>query len=152
MADAHRPSLENWAFDLCYLVSRRSRDPSTKVGAVILRPDKTIASVGYNGFPRGCYDGDELYEDRDSKLARTVHAEVNAIVTAREPLHGYTLYVSPLMPCANCAGIIIQSGIKTVYSRQYGETPERWRENMAHTKQMFGEAGVHLTQRIVHGD
>ena len=93
-------------FALADMVGSWSKDPSTKVGAVIIRPDRTIASVGYNGFPRGVYDGPEIYEDRPRKLLRTVHAEANAILSAREPLHGYTLYVTPLHPCANCSGLI----------------------------------------------
>ena len=36
-----------------------SKDPSTKTGAVIVRPDRTIASMGYNGFPRGMADTDD---------------------------------------------------------------------------------------------
>jgi dCMP deaminase len=103
--------------ELAALVGGWSKDPSTKVGAVIVRPDRTIASLGYNGFPRGV---DDTYKDREHKLLRTVHAEMNAILSAREPVNGYTLYVTPLCPCSNCAAAIIQSGIKRiVYNRKY---------------------------------
>lgn len=54
-------------------VASWSKDPSTKTGAVIVRPDKTIAAIGYNGFPRGCDDAPELYAHRETKLSRVVH-------------------------------------------------------------------------------
>lgn len=100
--------------DMAAFVATWSKDPSTQVGAVIVRPDRTIASVGYNGFPRGVSDDDARYADRSLKYPMIVHAEMNAILSAKEPLLGYAIYVTPLAPCATCAGAIIQSGIKRV--------------------------------------
>ena len=99
---------------LAKLVSLWSKDPSTKVGAVIARPDKTVASVGYNGFPRGIPDHPEWYNDRELKYKIVRHAETNAISFAKEDLSGCTLYVYPLPPCSSCAGAIIQHNIKRV--------------------------------------
>lgn len=129
-------------------VALRSRDPSTQVGAVLVRPDRTIAAVGYNGFPRNCLDFDELYADRDTKLMRTVHAEVNAILSAGGPVRGCTLYVSPLHPCAHCAGIIIQAGIVRVVARMASEIPAAWVKSFDAAKRLFLEANV--TTRIIH--
>lgn len=120
------------------LVGSWSKDPSTKVGAVIVRPDRTIASLGYNGFPRGVKDE---YQDRDHKLLRTVHAEMNAILSAQGSLHGYTLYVSPLFPCANCAATIIQSGITSVVARMGALRPE-WQTSFDAAADLFAQAGV----------
>jgi dCMP deaminase len=128
---------------LCEVNSTMSRDPSTKVGAVIVRPDRTIASMGWNGFPRGVKDDPETYADRPTKLLRTVHAEMNAILSAREPLIGYTLFVAPLHPCATCAGAIIQSGIRRVVARTAGD-PAAWAENFAASSALFAEAGVEV--------
>ena len=125
-------------FDLADLVGSWSKDPSTKVGAVIVRPDRTIASVGYNGFPRGVED---VYTTREAKLLRTVHAEANAILAAQESLRGYTLYVTPLHPCANCAAFIIQSGIKEVHYR-IGIRGSAWLEHYDAMKEMFEQAKV----------
>lgn len=130
-------------FDLAELVGSWSKDPSTKVGAVIIRPDRTIASVGYNGFPRGVGD---IYTTRDDKLLRTVHAEANAIMSAREPLHGYTIYVTPLHPCANCAGLIIQSGIKVVHFKTHAASSGAWDEHALIMAQMFIDADVTFTR------
>lgn len=126
-------------FDLANLVGSWSKDPSTKVGAVIVRPDRTIASVGYNGFPRGVED---TYTTREDKLLRTVHAEANAILAAREPLHGYSLYVTPLHPCANCAGLIIQSGIKVVRYKVDAPSSPAWLEHFEAMAQMFYDARI----------
>lgn len=144
-----RPDIETWALDLADHMARRSRDPDRKVGAVILRPDKTIASAGYNGFPRHVRDDTDLYADKPTKLRRTVHAELNAILTAREPLHGYTIYVSPLHPCSQCAAAIIQAGIKRVVARIGSEGGEGWRESFAEASEMFAEAGI--TVKAVDG-
>lgn len=127
--------------DLARRIASWSRDPSTKVGAVIVRPDKTLASVGFNGLPRGLLDTDERLSDRPTKYAMTLHAEANAILSAREPLAGYTLYVSPLHPCSNCAAQIIQAGIKRVVAHMSGSV-DRWAESFRFANEMFQEAGV----------
>src|SRR4051794_38721558 len=118
--------------ELAALVASWSKDPSTKCGAVIVRPDKTVVSVGFNGFPKGCLDDDELYADRETKYARVVLAEVNAILHAREQLHGYTIYTWPpgySGSCDRCATVIIQAGIsRIVHIRKESDFADRWRE------------------------
>ena len=133
--------------DLAQLVSTWSKDPSTKVGAVIVRPDFTVASVGYNGFPRSMNDHPSLYADRDVKLSRIVHAEMNAILHAREPLHGYTLYTWPFLTCDRCAVHVIQSGIVRVVAPV--ATPElqaRWGEAFKKTREYYLEGKVIVTE------
>ena len=134
-------------FAMADLVGSWSKDPSTKVGAVIIRPDRTIASVGYNGFPRGVNDTEELYSAREEKLLRVVHAEANAILSAREPLHGYTLFVTPLHPCANCTGLIIQSGIKRVLYECSSPTSEAWAKHHTTMCEMFNQAEISYENR-----
>jgi len=121
-------------------IAQWSKDPSTKVGAVIVRPNRTIASVGYNGFPRGVND-DERLNDRPYKYAMTVHAEANAILSANERLDGCTLYVTPLSPCSSCASILIQSGIKRIVAYMPHQ-PEHWADSFAIARTMLDEAGV----------
>lgn len=130
---------------LAQLVSTWSRDPSTKCGAVIVRPDKTIASIGYNGFPRGCDDDPKLYMDRKVKYARIIHAEQNALLNAREVLQGCTSYVNPLPPCDRCAAHLIQAGIEQVVYQKI-ILPEQWEKPIATAKQLFAEAGVELVE------
>lgn len=131
-------SWDEYFFRLCDVNASKSKDPSTKVGAVIVRPDRTIASMGWNGFPRGVAD---TYEDREHKLMRTVHAELNAILSAREPLHGYTIYVSPLFPCSNCAAAIIQAGITCVIARM-GQPRAEWAKSFEAARDMFRQAYI----------
>ena len=122
-------------------VASWSKDPSTQVGAVLARPDKTIASLGFNGFPRGISDCEGRYKDRKWKWAAIVHAEANAILSCREPMYGYTLYVSPLIPCSDCAGLIVQSGISRVVSD--AQDIDYW-ENMEIARRLLSEAGVEM--------
>lgn len=124
---------------MCKLVSSMSKDPSTKVGSVIVRPDRTIASTGYNGYPRGCNDND--YGNRDRKYQRIIHAEMNAILTAREPLNGYTLFVWPLPPCNRCIPHIIQSGIGKLVLPSISEL-HPWYAPGIEAQAMAAEAGL----------
>ena len=98
------------------LAARRSKDPSTQVGACIVSQDNIIISTGYNGMPKGCSD-DEFPWDRvgeETKYPYVVHAELNAILNASgRDLRGSRLYVA-LFPCNECAKAIIQSGVKEV--------------------------------------
>jgi dCMP deaminase len=122
-----------------------SKDSGTKVGAVIVRPDRTICSVGFNGFPRGIEDNPYAIANRDAKLLRTIHAELNAILSAKEPLNGYSIFVWPFQPCSQCAAAIIQSGIKDVYCPFICHSSnDRWSESFKAALQMFDEAEVRV--------
>ncbi|MCP5006875.1 MAG: dCMP deaminase family protein [Planctomycetes bacterium] len=100
--------------EMAYLVASWSKDPSTQCGAVIIDTSNRIISTGYNGFPQGTSDDPALYGNRDEKLRRVIHAEKNAILFAKQDLTNCTLYVVPMPPCSQCAGMIIQSGISRV--------------------------------------
>lgn len=128
--------------DLAEYISEWSKDPSTKVGAVIVDMDNCIVSLGYNGLPRYVSDLPERLENRDLKYKMIVHGEVNAMAFAERSLRGCTLYTYPFMPCSNCAGQVIQRGITRVVS--YVNDNPRWTEAFALTQQMFAEAGVEL--------
>ena len=121
-----------------------SRDPSTKVGAVITK-GKRIVSLGYNGFPQGVDDSPERYNNRETKYKMIVHAEKNAILFAGVPLTGCTLYTWPFPPCSPCAGMIIQAGINRVIAPHPSEDHlTRWGTDFILAGQMFDEAGVLL--------
>jgi len=126
-------------------VSNWSKDPSTKTGCVIVRPDTTVAAVGYNGFPRTIKDDLAVLNNREEKYKRTIHCEMNAILSARERLDGYTLYNWPGQSCDRCAVHIIQSGIiKVVSPKIENEFSERWREQARLAEELFAEAGVEV--------
>lgn len=120
-----------------------SKDPSTKVGAVIVRPNNTIVSLGYNGFPRGVRDDPDRYNDRETKLKYVCHAEANAIINGREALSGCTIFSYPLHPCCECAKLIINSGIKRVVTKAPVNN-ERFKESFEAASIMFKEANVEV--------
>lgn len=127
--------------DMAEMVSAWSKDPSTKVGAVIVDKNNRLVSVGYNGFPRGIKDDDRLNK-RDKKYDIIVHAEMNAILFANVPIQGFTLYTYPFEPCSRCASVIIQTGISRVVSLTNKEN--RWEDNFQISRNLFREAGVKL--------
>jgi dCMP deaminase len=126
--------------EMAKLVSTWSKDPSTKVGSVIVDSDNTVISVGFNGLPRRIQDTDQRLNNRDIKLKMIIHAEINAIITAKRPLNGTTIYTYPFMSCSQCAGMIIQSGICRHIS--YKTNNERWKDSFDLALEMFDEARV----------
>ncbi|ARQ95299.1 deoxycytidylate deaminase [Bradyrhizobium phage BDU-MI-1] len=124
-------------------VANASKDPSTKIGAIIVRPDRSEVSQGYNGFPKGIADTAERLNDRDQKLELVIHGEENALLKAHENVSGCTMYVWPLFSCAKCALKIIQSGITRVVSPP--ATQERWKASYEKAMALYDEAGVAYT-------
>lgn len=121
-------------------VSGWSKDPSTKVGAVITDQQNRVISVGYNGFPAGIADTAERLNNRDEKLDLTIHAEENALLFAQRPLNGCNLYVWPLPPCIKCAAKIVQTGIKRVISPACKK--EKWIESCEKGRTILTEARI----------
>lgn len=124
-------------------VSDWSKDPSTKVGAVIVTPENVVVSIGYNGFAQAMPDVQKHYANREEKYSRIVHSETNAIVLARKDVRGHTLYVT-LPPCDRCAVTIIQAGISRVVCPEAinGDTEKRWKDAFEKASQYFDESGV----------
>ena len=134
-------SWDEYFMGVAMLAARRSKDPSTQVGACIVSPDNIIISTGYNGMPKGCSDDEFPWgrEGTETKYPFVVHAELNAILNANgRDLRGSRLYVA-LFPCNECAKAIIQCGIKEVIymSDKYSGTMG----NLA-SKKMLQVAGV----------
>jgi dCMP deaminase len=129
--------------ELSESVAQWSKDPSTKVGCVIVDPDTNrIAGVGFNGFPRGMCDHKELLEDREIKNSRTIHAELNAVLNSSGSLEGYTAYVSHPC-CSHCALVLIQSGVSRIVVREpSADFRSRWSASMAQSAGFLAEAEV----------
>lgn len=119
----HRRSYISWDeyyMGVAILASKRSKDPSTQVGACIVSKDNRILSVGYNGTPNAikdeCFNWGKEGDKYENKYAYVIHAEVNAILNYKgntNELNDAILYVT-LFPCNECAKFIVQSGIKKV--------------------------------------
>lgn len=133
------------------LISLRSKDPSTQVGACIVNDQNKVLSVGYNGLTKGM-DDDEFYwnsigeqtgEKDKIKNNFVVHAERNAVLNYRgnlQDLEESTLYVT-WYPCLECTKEIIQVGIKkVVYLRMYSKL-----DDVELSKKMFEAAGVEVS-------
>ena len=141
---------DEYFMGVALLSGRRSKDPSTQVGACIVSQDNKILSMGYNGFPKGCSDDEfpwakenEKEDPYNSKYFYSTHSELNAILNYRGgSLEGSKLYVT-LFPCNECAKAIIQSGIKTIVYREdkYADTPA-----VMASKRMLNAAGVRYYQ------
>ena len=131
--------------ELAEFISTWSKDPSTKVGSVIVDKYKRIVSTGYNGLPKDIEDTKERYENRDIKYKIILHAEENALAYAKRDSVDCTLYVSGLPPCAHCASLIISAGIKQVVFKKQ-EIPERWIESIKLSKTILEEAEIKLIE------
>lgn len=137
--------VEKWDrrfLELAQHISTWSKDPSTKVGAVITDEKNRVVSIGYNGLPMGVEDTPERLNNRELKYKMIVHGERNAMLFAGRPIDGCTLFTWPFMPCSVCASMVIQSGIIRVVA-PFSDNP-RWSEDFKLTEQLFAESNVKL--------
>lgn len=109
---------DEYFMGVALLSAKRSKDPSTQVGACVVNQDKRIIGIGYNGFPRGCSDdvfpwGKGNANELLNKYQYVVHAEANAILNSSGNIKDSTVYVT-LFPCNECAKLLIQSGVKHI--------------------------------------
>lgn len=111
-------SWDEYFMGVALLSAKRSKDPSTQVGACIVNNKNKIVGAGYNGLPIGC-DDNEFPWQKDGDFLNTkypyiCHAELNAILNnIGMDLHGCKIYTA-LFPCNECAKAIIQAGIAEV--------------------------------------
>lgn len=134
---------DEYFMGVAILSAKRSKDPSTQVGACIVNSRNKIVGVGYNGFPLGCSDDDFPWEREgdflDTKYPYVCHAELNAVINKISvELYDCRIYVG-LFPCNECAKVIIQSGIKEVIylSDKYAES-----DQTIAAKKMFDSSSV----------
>lgn len=126
-------------------VASWSKDPSTGTGCVIVDEAKHVVSLGYNGFPSRFPDLHSTLENREQRLAYTIHAEVNAILQAGGQARDCTAYVYPWPPCVDCAKILVQGRIKRVVALEATEEQqERWGDSFSRMEIMFREARVNF--------
>jgi dCMP deaminase len=138
--------LTKWDFFYLKLAqdSAKGSKDRTKIGAVIARPDKTLASIGFNGLPKRM-DDDKYLADREWKNRCIIHAEMNAILHCKDPsLENYTIYVWGLHPCAKCVGPIVETGIMRCVSVDAIDSPnkEMWLADQEVAEEVFMACGV----------
>jgi dCMP deaminase len=136
-------------------VSHWSKDPSSKMGAVIANTEQRLVALGYNGFPKQVEDCQRRLHNKKVKYEIVVHAEANALLIAGSAAAGGTVYLyGPRPICARCAGILIQGGIKRAVAIRPPPCDEtraepvhdpaqmNWAESGRLALQMFKEAEV----------
>jgi dCMP deaminase len=140
-------SWDEYFMGIALLSAKRSKDPSTQVGACIINKDKRIIAIGYNGFPKGCEDDEFPWGKSDSNPLNTkypyvVHAEANAILNSNSNLKGSKLYVT-LFPCNECAKLLIQAGVEEIV---YLSDKHALSDSVMASKRMLDAAGVKYHQ------
>lgn len=142
-----RPSWDEYFLEVAVLVSKRATCLRRKVGAVLIK-DKRILATGYNGAPSGLKDCLEIgYCLREKlgvpsgqrhELCRGLHAEQNVLIQAA--LHGISTKDSALyltnQPCIICAKMLINAGIKEIVMA--GDYPDEM------ARKLLKEAGIKL--------
>lgn len=136
-------SWDEYFMGVALLSAKRSKDPSTQVGACIVNPKNKIVGAGYNGLPIGLHDDDFPWgkdgEFLDRKYPWVCHAELNAILNnIGMDLGGCKIYTA-LFPCNECSKAIIQSGIKEVV---YLSDKYEGNDIVKASKRMLDAAGV----------
>jgi dCMP deaminase len=145
-------SLKEWdifQLKLARQYSTMSKDPSTKVGAVVTDDgSKYVYGLGYNGFSPAANDDYAYTLGRDYKIKHTIHAEINAMNQMEgHPHNDFTLVAYPFIPCSKCAEEIIDRGqIRRVVTLDY--TPERWKSDFLESERILTEAGITITKYL----
>jgi dCMP deaminase len=146
------PSVPDWDryfLEICRVVATRSKDPSTKIGCVIVGPAREIRSTGYNSLPRHIRDDVPARFERPTKYLWIEHAERNAIYNAARcgtPLEGCTLYAE-FTPCMDCGRAIVQAGIVEVVldaERVKNYSSEYYDKHFETVHELLTEGGVKL--------
>lgn len=129
---------------MAQFVSTWSKDPSTRVGAVITDGNKKIVSLGYNGLPQWVEDDENILLNREEKYKYIIHAEVNAILQANRDVFAGTIYTYPFLTCPQCASMIVQAGIMRVVS--YKCVDERWIPRIEDSKKLLEMANIEVIE------
>lgn len=160
---------DNFFIEMAMLVSTKSKDPSTKVGCVIVGDDNAVLSTGFNGFPRGVAEDQYKYTpikdslavreervlltdrwERPAKYSWIEHAERNAIFNAARhgiKLAGARAYLNwEPHPCADCSRALIQSGIVEIIGPDipFGGAGNGTHYDTSFADTMCNEAGVRI--------
>ncbi|KAG9244751.1 cytidine deaminase-like protein [Calycina marina] len=148
--DRLRPSWDQYFMQLASLAAQRSNCMKRRVGCVLVR-EKRVIATGYNGTPRGlkncgeggcprCNGGQGSGVSLSSCLC--LHAEENALLEAgRERVREGAVLYCDTCPCLTCSIKICQMGItEVIYSFSYSMDIE--------TAAVFSQAGVRLRQFI----
>ncbi len=145
---------DGFFLDIALRCAAMSKDPNTRVGAVLVGKGHHILGTGFNGLPRGIQDRPERLNDRETKNRLVVHAEMNAILAAARngiSTDGCLLFLAATddtgavwggAPCTRCTVELIQAGIKNVVSYPHKGGDSRWAVDVTNARMLLAEAGI----------
>lgn len=132
-------------------IAEWSKDPTTKVGCVVVDKNNHPKTWAYNGFPRTIADSHERLTNRVLKNSIVQHCEANAVSNCAHigtSMRNCSIYVTHV-PCASCAGQLIQAGISKVVIYTSSNDPgflERWKDSNENALALFRESGVEVLE------
>ena len=102
---------DKYFMQIAETVATKSKDPSSKMGCVIVDQNKRVVSLGYNGMVQGADEHKMTLSERPMKYYFSIHSEMNAVLFAHQDLTGCTVY-NRVATCENCLKYCLQAGIK----------------------------------------
>lgn len=124
-----RPEWDDYFLDIAEKVATRSTCLRLKVGCVLVAEDNRILATGYNGSPKGmshCID-EGCLKNEEGRCIRTVHAEINAILSVEPNQRRKSTLYCTHEPCEHCTKSIIQAGItKVVFKQEYSNPTNKY--------------------------
>ena len=109
--DQKQREWDEYFMKIAETVATKSKDPSSKMGCVIVDTNKRVVSLGYNGMLQGADESKMTLKERPMKYYFAIHSEMNALIFAKRDLTGCTLY-NKVANCENCLKYCLQAGVK----------------------------------------
>ena len=109
--DQKQREWDEYFMKIAETVAVKSKDPSSKMGCVIVDQNKRVVSLGYNGMIQGSNESKMTLSERPMKYYFAIHSEMNAVLFSHQDLTGCTLY-NRVATCENCLKYCLQAGIK----------------------------------------
>ena len=110
-------SWDEYFMQIAETVALKSKDPSSKMGCVIVDAKKRPISFGYNGLIQGADESKMTLTERPAKYYFATHSEMNAVLFAKQDLTGCTIY-NRVATCDNCLKYCLQAGIRRFVYRE----------------------------------
>lgn len=111
MRDKNQLSWDEYFMGIASEVAKRSKDPSSKNGCVIVDERHRPVSFGYNGLIQGAEESKLTLTERPMKYYFAIHSEMNALLFAGRDVAGCTLY-NKMATCENCLKYCLQAGVR----------------------------------------
>lgn len=117
MTDSKQRGWDEYFMSIADEVAKRSKDPSSKNGCVIVDAKHRPVSFGYNGMLQGADESKMTLTERPMKYYFAIHSEMNALIFSQRDVSGCTLY-NKIATCENCLKYCLQAGITRFVYRE----------------------------------